>query len=109
MPFDLDKYKFEVGKHKDKSVIWVQFTNDASLRNELKQAFPSSKFSWSNKCWYLNDVKAIREKLGLRVKTAFEKVDTGQIAEINRPALQRMHETPAGVKPCFMPGQQTGI
>ena len=74
----------------------------------LYENIRSIVFSWSNKCWYLNDVKAIREKLGLRVKTAFEKVDTGQIAEINRPALQRMHETPAGVKPCFMPGQQTG-
>ncbi len=93
MGFELKKYKFEIGQHHDKNVIWVRFPNDVRLRNELKQSFPSARFSWSNKCWYLNDVKTIREILGLQEKTAFEKMDTGQIAEINRPALERMHET----------------
>lgn len=93
MSFDLNKYKFEVGQHRDKNVIWVRFPNDATLRNELMQRFPSVQFSWSNKCWYLSDVKAIREQLGLNEKTAFERIDTEQIAEINRTALQRMHET----------------
>ena len=93
MGFELKKYKFEIGQHHDKNVIWVRFPNDVRLRNELKQSFPSARFSWSNKCWYLNDVKTIREMLGLQEKTALEKMDTGQIAEINRPALERMHET----------------
>jgi len=93
MGFELKKYKFEIGQHHDKNVIWVRFPNDVRLRNEPKQRFPSARFSWSNKCWYLNDVKTIREILGLQKKTAFEKMDTGQIAEINRPALERMHET----------------
>ena len=93
MGFELKKYKFELGQHRNKNVIWIRFPNDVTLRNELKQRFSSARFSWSNKCWYLNDVKAIREQLGMEEKTAFEKNDTGRIAEINRLALQRMHET----------------
>jgi site-specific recombinase XerD len=93
MGFELNKYKFELGQHRNKNVIWIRFPNNTTLRNELKQRFPSARFSWSNKCWYLNDVKAIREQLGMEEKTVFEKNDTGQIAEINRSALRRMHET----------------
>ena len=93
MGFELNKYKFEIGQHRDKNVIWILFPNDATLRNELKQHFPSVQFSGSKKCWYLNDVKAIREQLGLHEKTSFEKVDFELITEVNRPALQRMHET----------------
>lgn len=93
MGFERNKYKFELGQHKDKNVIWVRFPNDITLRNQLKQRFPSVRFSWSNKCWYLNDAKTIREQVGLHEKTAFEKVDTRQVAPTNRLALQRMHET----------------
>ena len=93
MAFNLKNYNFALGKHHDKNVIWVQFPNDVTLRNELKQHFPSVLFSWSNKCWYLYDVRAIRAQLGLQEKTVLEKINTKQIAEINRPALQRMHET----------------
>jgi site-specific recombinase XerD len=71
----------------------VQFPNDATLRNELKKQFPSVQFSWTKRCWYLNDIKTIRERIGMQSKTEFEKIDTKQVAEINHPALQRMHET----------------
>ena len=45
MGFELIKYKFEIGQHRDKNVIWVLFPNDATLRNELKQHFLSVYFS----------------------------------------------------------------
>ncbi|HRP90532.1 MAG TPA: site-specific integrase [Edaphocola sp.] len=93
MAFNLKNYKFVPGKHHDKDVIWVQFPNDITLSKELKQRFATAHFSWSNKCWYLYDYKTTREQLGLQDKTALEKINTKQIAEINRPALQRMHET----------------
>jgi hypothetical protein len=90
MAFELKKYKFEVGTHKEKSVIWVHFPNDATLRNELKKQFPSVQFSWTKRCWYLNDIKIIRERIGMQSKTGFEKIDTEQVAKINHPALQRI-------------------
>ncbi len=31
MGFELIKYKFEIGQHRDKNVIWVLFPNDATL------------------------------------------------------------------------------
>ncbi|HMU97759.1 MAG TPA: hypothetical protein PKA15_03130, partial [Chitinophagales bacterium] len=61
----LNKYKFEIGQHRDKNVIWVLFPNDATLRNELKQHFPSVQFSGSKKCWYLSDPKKNRVNLKL--------------------------------------------
>jgi hypothetical protein len=45
MSFELKNYKFALGTHKDKNVIWVHFPNNAVLRNELKEQFPSVSFS----------------------------------------------------------------
>jgi hypothetical protein len=93
MNFELKNYKFALGTHKDKNVIWVRFPNDTVLRNELKQRFPSVQFSWTNKCWYLADTKKFRECVGLDAKTVLESIQMGDISEINRLALKRMHET----------------
>jgi site-specific recombinase XerD len=92
MAFELKNYKFVTGKHKEKNVIWVQFPNDEKLRNELKDAFSSAKFSWAQKCWYLPDVAALRQQFGLSEKTELGRVAWEQIAEVNKPALRRMHE-----------------
>ena len=93
MGFELKNYNFEVGVHNGINVIWVHFPNDTILRNELKQAFPAVHFSWTNKCWYLRDAEAVRKRIGLPERIVIEKIDLNRIAEINRLALQRMHET----------------
>jgi len=68
MAFELKNYQFSLGEHKGKSVIWVQFPNNDTLREELKLAFPTAKFSWTQKCWYLSDIAAIRRQLELDTK-----------------------------------------
>ncbi|GHV22635.1 integrase [Clostridia bacterium] len=93
MSFELKNYKFALGTHREKNVIWVQFPNDTVLRNELKERFPSVSFSWTNKCWYLADTKHFREHVGLEAKTVLESIQADNISDVNRLALKRMHET----------------
>ena len=93
MAFELQNYKFSIGEHHDKNVIWVKFENDLKLRTELKQKFPLVKFSWSQKCWYLPDINAIREQVGINKKIEINKELILKIHEINRPSLQRMLDT----------------
>jgi hypothetical protein len=93
MSFELKNYQFSLERHKEKNVIWVHFPNNAVLKNELKERFPSVSFSWTNKCLYLADTKYFREYVGLLAKTVLEGIQLDNISEINRPALQRMHET----------------
>jgi hypothetical protein len=49
MNFELKNYQFSVGTHRKKNVIGVQFPNNAVLRAELRQRFPSAMFSFTNK------------------------------------------------------------
>jgi len=92
MSFSLQNYQFVTGEHHDKNVIWVHFPYNLSLKNELKTKFSTAKWSVSKKCWYLPDVNAIRNEIGMTPKTEQGKVVISQIHPVNMAALKRMHE-----------------
>jgi hypothetical protein len=92
MHFNLLNYKFITGEHYKKNVIFVLFPYNKLLQKELKEKFPTVKWSMSKKCWYLPDVNAIRNEVGIKPKTEPEKEVVSQIHPVNRVSLKRMHE-----------------
>jgi site-specific recombinase XerD len=78
--------------HNEKNVIFVQFPFDSQLQNELREKFPTAKWSATKNCWYLTDTGSIRNEIGMAPKTEVGRAVIAQIHPINRPALKRMHE-----------------
>jgi site-specific recombinase XerD len=93
MAFNANNYKYSIGAHKEKNVIFVHFPYNLWLRNELKTNFPTAKWSISKKCWYLPDVTAIRNEIGLISKTEPGKAIIEKINPVNLTALKKMYET----------------
>jgi site-specific recombinase XerD len=92
MSFNPKNYQFSLGEHNDTPVIFVNFPFDLSMKNELRAKFPSAKWSASKKCWYLPDVNAVRNEIGMNPKTVMGKAVISQIHPVNQSALKRMHE-----------------
>lgn len=81
-------YSFSFGEHKDKKVIWIRFPFSYELKNELKQRFPSAKWSQSQKAWYLPDLSAVRRELNLAPKK-WGKQLISKIHPVNQPAFEQ--------------------
>jgi len=62
---DWSQYSFSLGSHYNKNVIWIQFENNAKLIQAFRKAFPSAKWSNTNKAWYLPDLPTVRTALHL--------------------------------------------
>ena len=92
MSFDPKNYQFSTGEYYGKNVIFVHFQYNQLLKNALKEKFSVAKWSMSNKCWYLPDVNAIRNEIGMMPRTEVGKVVSSQIHPVNLAALKRMHE-----------------
>ena len=92
MLFNNQNYRFSIGEHQNKNVIFVHFPYNPNLHKELKEKFPSAQWSSSKKCWYLPDTNAIRNEIGLQPKTEMGKAVMSKIHPVNLPALKRMHE-----------------
>jgi len=92
MPFNPKNYQFSTGEHYDKQVIFVHFPYTLTLKFELRQKFPSAKWSASKQCWYLPDVAAIRTEIGMMPKIEPGKAIMGKIHPVNLDALKRMRE-----------------
>jgi len=92
MSFNNQNYQFSIGEHRNKSVIFVHFPYNPQLQKELKEKFPTAKWSVSKKCWYLPDINAIRNEIGMQPKTEMGKAVISKIHPINLAALKRMHE-----------------
>ena len=93
MSFILQNYRFSIGEHNGKNVIFVHFPYNQQWKNELKTKFPTAKWSNSKKCWYLPDVNAVRNEINMAPKTEMGKTTINQINPANHAALKRMHET----------------
>jgi len=93
MSFELSNYKFSTGEHYKKDVIFVFFPHNKLLQRELKEKFPTAKWSMSKKCWYVPDVNAIRNEIGMEPKTESGRAVICKIHPVNLAALKRMHET----------------
>jgi len=92
MPFNHQNYQFLTGEHNNRNVIFVYFPYNSLLKNELREKFPTAKWSASEKCWYLPDSNAIRNEIGMMPKTEMGKTVIGQIHPVNLLALKKMHE-----------------
>jgi len=93
MSFNHQNYQFKTGVHNEKNVIFVLFQYNQLLQKELKEKFPTAKWSVSKKCWYILDTDSIRNEIGMTPKTEMGKAVISKIRPVNQPALKRMHET----------------
>ena len=86
---DLTQYTFEFSEHRGKKIILIYFKIDLQLREDLKQRFPSAKWSQSKKAWYLPNLPVIREALHLEVMSEEERKLQG-ISEQNKVAYHAL-------------------
>ena len=84
---DFINYKFEIGTHRNKQVIWIQFKYNQSLIKQLRERFPSAKWSQTKKSWYLPDLVAIRNEVGLTKREPHLKL-LSKIHITNQSAFQ---------------------
>ena len=92
MSFKPQNYQFSLGEHRNRNVIFVLFPHNFSLKTALREKFPTAKWSASKKCWYLSDINAIRNEIGMKPRTESGKAIMCQIHPVNQPALEQMHE-----------------
>ena len=92
MSFKLQDYQFFSGEHNDRNVIFVHFSYNPTLKNELRKKFPAAKWSSSRNLWYLPDVNAVRHEIGMEPRTESGKAVISQIHPVNQPALKQMHD-----------------
>ena len=92
MSFNRQNYRFTTGEHKNKNVIFVLFPFNHKLKDELREKFPTAKWSASKKSWYLPDINAIRNEIGMNPRTETGKAVMCQIHPVNQPALKQMEE-----------------
>jgi len=92
MSFNQLNYRFSIGEHYKKNVIFVLFPYNRIWQNELREKFPTAKWSATKKCWYLPDVPSFRNEIGMKPKTESGKAVIAQIHPVNQVALKRMHE-----------------
>ncbi|WP_282043431.1 tyrosine-type recombinase/integrase [Winogradskyella flava] len=82
---DFKKYKFSTTKHKDQDVILIRFQFNKNLIRDLRQRFPSAKWSATKKSWYLPDLPVVRDALKLKSKNMV-KAKALKIHPINQQA-----------------------
>ena len=72
-----EKVRYEIGKHKDKEVIFIRFGYDLDLITKIKN-LTGAKWSQSNKVWYVLDCPQNRIKFGIELlsstKTMLENI-----------------------------------
>ncbi|WP_225556558.1 tyrosine-type recombinase/integrase [Flavobacterium columnare] len=84
---DVRLYQFSFGEHRGEKVIWITFIKDFVLIQQLRERFPSVKWSNSNKAWYLPDLPSLRQALELDDNAVGEKL-LGLIAPENKQAFE---------------------
>lgn len=82
----MKKYTLRIGEYKKKSVIWIVFDYDKELIEKVKQLV-GSKWSSSEKAWYIPDNKYYREIFKLPKKEIGETY-VSQLHEVNVNAYQ---------------------
>lgn len=85
------RFKVEAASHHDRAVLLIQFPYDAALIAQVRQ-LPGARWSRSLKAWHVPDTGEYRKRFGLPARET-TKAALAQIAEVNRPAMQRFIET----------------
>ena len=88
---DFSKYSFLPTKHRNRSVILIQFDYDQELIKQLKARFPSAKWSASKKSWYLPDLPVVRKALSMK-PTNKVKEKALEIHPVNQQAYLDFNE-----------------
>ena len=83
---NLTAYDFQPGSHKNKNVIWISFQFNLKLKNDLKNRFPSAKYSKSERKWYLPDFPSVRKQLNID-QNPIENQYLNRIQLVNKKAL----------------------
>lgn len=86
---NFERYIFEPGIHKTKNVIWIAFSYEAKLKNELRKRFPSTKWSQTKKSWYLPDLPVVRTALKVSQQNPGSKI-LQHIHPVNKEAFINM-------------------
>jgi hypothetical protein len=73
MPFNRQNYQFSMGEHHSKNVVFVHFSYNQLWQKELREKFPTAKWSASKKCWHLPNINAVRNEIGISPKTKLEE------------------------------------
>lgn len=90
MSFELSNYKITYGIHRDREVIFFEFPNTVSLRNEIKSKV-KAYWSRTNMKWYTLDTPQARNILGLPIKPLGQNL-LHRIHPINRKAFIDMRQ-----------------
>ena len=85
---DFNLYKFSIGEHYSKKVIWITFPKDYTLIKELRERFSSVKWSSTHKAWYLPDLPSIRTALQINPTEIGDEL-IASIAPNNQEAFLR--------------------
>lgn len=88
---NLSKYTYQIGEHRGKKVILIGFEYNQKLQLELRQRFPSAKWSKTKASWYLPDLPSIRKVLFIQLENPTDRA-IAKINPINRGAYLRLHE-----------------
>ena len=86
---------YSLGTHRDQKVIFIHFDYDVVLQNRVK-SLVGSKWSQTNKAWYVPDNETYRIQFGLAEKSEWEKISGFSLSKIspeNILALNRFVET----------------
>lgn len=87
---NLSQYKFHIGTHRNQNVIFIQFERNAELNQQVRELI-GSKWSNSQKMWYVPDVSEYRKKFNLKT-TLVGKLTLSKIDETNHSELKRFIE-----------------
>lgn len=67
MTFNLQKLTFKHTEHRNQRVIFCFFPYDPQLLKDFRSAFPSAKWSRTNKAWFVPDNTLYRNRLGIEL------------------------------------------
>lgn len=81
--------QYQPGQHNGNAVIWVRCPYNKELITGIKK-LPGSKWSQQQKCWYVPDTPANREKFGLQSATA---TLASTLCATNKTALEQFIQT----------------
>ncbi|WP_209400655.1 tyrosine-type recombinase/integrase [Pseudozobellia sp. WGM2] len=88
---NFSKYSFKPDIHRDKRIILIKFKYNKLLQEQLRQRFPSARWSKTKKAWYLPDLPVIRRELNIDQKNSIT-IKSDNINIVNREAYIRLHE-----------------
>lgn len=67
MDFNMQKLTFRHAEHRNQNVIFCLFLYDLILLKDFRSAFPSAKWSRTNKAWFVPDNSLYRNQLGIQL------------------------------------------